>query len=79
MEMSRRVQAAMASAVMLSVCSDVSVAAAESTVSHNLYRGRNVTRDFGKPRVRTQPRNSLCVCGSGKKSKRCCVTFPGEG
>lgn len=24
---------------------------------------------------RKQPRNSLCVCGSGKKAKRCCVHF----
>jgi uncharacterized protein YecA (UPF0149 family) len=76
MEMSRRVQAA---AATLAVMSADCVVMPESTTSHNLYRGRNVTRDFGKPRVRTQPRNSLCVCGSGKKAKRCCVTFPGEG
>ena len=42
----------------------------------NLYRGRICGRDNGKPAVRTQPRNSPCVCGSGKKAKKCCVVFP---
>lgn len=42
----------------------------------NLYRGRICGRDGGKPAFRTQPRNSPCVCGSGKKAKKCCVVFP---
>ena len=37
---------------------------------------RPVIVDYGVPAVRTQPRNSLCVCGSGKKAKKCCVVFP---
>ncbi len=45
----------------------------------NLYRGRICGRDNGKPEIRTQPRNSPCVCGSGRKAKKCCVVFPSEG
>lgn len=29
--------------------------------------------DFGKPLKQVQKRNDPCMCGSGKKAKRCCV------
>lgn len=46
--------------------------------NHKLYKGSNCEADAGKPRERYQPRNSKCVCGSGKKAKACCVIFPEE-
>lgn len=32
--------------------------------------------DNGRPNRKQQPRNSQCVCGSGKKAKKCCQYFP---
>lgn len=39
--------------------------------------GRVVGHDYGKGR-KVQPRNSLCLCGSNKKAKKCCVWMPIE-
>jgi uncharacterized protein YecA (UPF0149 family) len=43
-------------------------------VKHKGSKGNVCGRDFGKG-LKKQPRNSLCECGSGKKSKNCCVHY----
>ena len=74
--MSLRMASALALVTAMSESVPMPVASGKST---NLYRGRICGRDNGKPQVRYQPRNSPCVCGSGKKAKKCCVVFPSEG
>lgn len=39
------------------------------------FSGRIVGHDMGKGR-KLQPRNAVCVCGSGLKAKKCCVYYP---
>ena len=41
-------------------------------------KGHVTGRDDGKPAKRVQPRNAPCVCGSGKKAKRCHVYYPDQ-
>lgn len=45
--------------------------AAEVQPKCSRTRGRVVGSDSGGPQQRTQGRNELCACGSGKKFKRC--------
>lgn len=47
----------------------------DSTSHGSIGKGNIVGRDYGKGRKK-QPRNSLCLCGSGIKAKRCCVWIP---
>lgn len=46
------------------------------SVNHKFSAQRICGRDNGKPIKRSQPRNALCCCGSGRKAKKCCVYFP---
>lgn len=47
----------------------------ETTERHPCMRRHVCGSDNGKGRKR-QSRNAPCVCGSGKKAKRCCVWQP---
>lgn len=47
----------------------------KSTEKHAAINGHICGHDMGKDVRKCQPRNSPCACGSGKKSKKCCVTL----
>lgn len=47
----------------------------KSTEKHTPIKGHICGHDMGKDPKKCQKRNSLCMCGSGKKSKRCCVVL----
>lgn len=47
----------------------------KSIEKHAAINGRICGHDMGKDPKKCQPRNSPCACGSGKKSKRCCVVL----
>jgi len=76
MDISARKAAGLAVLGALGMMGELPVPVESNGPPPNLYRGRICGRDDGKPAVRTQPRNSPCVCGSGKKAKKCCVVFP---
>ena len=46
------------------------------TSGHTRTHGHIVGTDAGYGKRQEQPRNSLCACGSGKKSKKCCGAVP---
>lgn len=50
----------------------------ESWSDRHGSRGIICGRDNGKPSQISQRRNSQCVCGSGKKAKKCCIYHPKE-
>jgi len=59
---------------MSELLAEVHIRAEDVEPAHNLgTQGRIVGR---APDRKFQPRNSPCVCGSGKKAKKCCVYFP---
>lgn len=63
-------------AAMLSVAAAGELAPMPDVISserHPRINGRICGRDNGKPERQIQVRNSPCMCGSGKKAKKCCV------
>lgn len=67
-------------AAMLSVAAAASefapMPAIISDGKHPHIGGNICGRDNGKPARQIQIRNSPCMCGSGKKAKKCCVYRP---
>ena len=64
-------------AATLAACSGIlySYEHVESNEKFSPVNGRIVGWDMGNAR-KVQPRNSLCLCGSNKKAKKCCVWMP---
>ena len=69
----RAVQIAAATA-LIAAMPECEFPRSKTTDKHEPVSGRVIGSDNGKGR-KTQPRNAPCECGSGLKSKRCCVYF----
>jgi SEC-C motif-containing protein len=71
-----RISPAIVLAALAATLDSVHVPVAGESGRHRGTKGHICGRDMGKPARQIQPRNAKCLCGSGRKAKRCCVYVP---